>query len=323
MRKRKWWLGNVTKKIGIVGARGYVGEELIGLIAAHPRMTLGFAASRSMAGSLVGSGVTEGLVYSDASVETVAAWDADAVVLATPDGAAAAYAAVLGGRVVLDLSSDHRFDDRWVYGLSEHNGSALHGAERISNPGCYATAMQLALGPILEIVDGTPHGFGVSGYSGAGVTPSERNDVEMLSGGVTPYRLVGHTHEGEITRHLGRGVRFTPSVGAFFRGITLVVQGRLCRRLDSERLTDRLRAAYPVGGLVDVVHGTPRVQDVVGTPRARVGGVCVSADGFDFAMVCVIDNLLKGAASQAVQNLNLAFGFERDLSLQSAEKAVV
>ena len=315
-------LADAMKTVGIVGARGYVGAELIRLIDAHPGMRLGFAASRALIGRPVEHAGAGGLVYADSDVASVAASDVDAVVLAVPDGAAGVYAGALDGRLVLDLSSDFRFDDDWVYGLSEHNGDALRGAKRVSNPGCYATAVQLALRPIMDLVDGTAHSFGVSGYSGAGTTPSPRNDVSKLEGGVSPYKLVGHTHEREVSRHLGRAVRFSPSVGAFFRGITVTAQGRLAEPSGFEALLDRLRVAYAGCGLVEVGEGMPRVQDVVGTARARVGGVAVSADGMDFAMVCVIDNLMKGAASQAVQNLNLAMGFERDMSLVD-EKAMV
>lgn len=313
---------DAIKTVGIVGARGYVGAELIGLIAAHPGLRLGFAASRALVGRAVEHAGAGGLAYSDSDVGSVAASDVDAVVLAVPDGAAGVYAEALAGRLVLDLSSDFRFDDTWVYGLSEHNGAALRGATRIANPGCYATAVQLALGPILDQVDGSAHAFGVSGYSGAGTTPSERNDPEVLAGGVSPYRLVGHTHEREVSRHLGRGVRFSPSVGAFFRGITVTVQARLSEPTGADALQDRLRGTYAGCGLVDVIEGMARVQDVVGTPGAQIGGVTVSEDGMDIALVCVIDNLLKGAASQAVQNLNLAFGWARDRSLVGVEQGV-
>ncbi|MEM9372961.1 MAG: N-acetyl-gamma-glutamyl-phosphate reductase [Planctomycetota bacterium] len=311
-------MADEIRTVGIVGARGYVGAELIGLVASHPRLRLAFAASRSLAGRAVEIPGAEGLVYSEAAVEAVAGLDADAVVLATPDGAAGAYADALGGRIVLDLSSDHRFDDTWAYGLSEHNGKALREAERISNPGCYATAVQLALSPLLGMIEGTPHAFGVSGYSGAGTTPSARNDLALLEGGVSPYKLVGHTHEREVSRHLGRTVRFSPGVGPFFRGITAVVQARARTPIDEEDVLQTLLDAYASCSLIEVVERTPRVQDVVGLPAARVGGVVVSEDRRDFGLVCVIDNLLKGAASQAVQNLNLAFGFERDESLSVA-----
>ena len=302
-----------TLSIGIVGARGYVGSELIGLIARHPSFRLAFAASRSQAGRPVTAGGDSGvdLRFVDAGPEEVRRFGADAVVLAVPDGATGEYVGALGGSVVLDLSADHRFDDAWVYGLTEHNPDALGGATRISNPGCYATAVQLALRPLMPLLDGQAHAFGVSGYSGAGTTPSPRNDPKLLANGVTPYKLVGHTHEREVSRHLGASVRFSPHVAPYFRGITVTVQARLAAPRTPEELTRCFVDAYGGSALIRVLGDrTPRVQDIAGDPGAEIGGIAVGGDGRDVAVVCTIDNLLKGAASQAVQNLNLAFGLD-------------
>lgn len=303
-----------TYSVGIVGARGYVGAELLGLIARHPRLRLAYAASRSQAGQPVPA--VAGATFVDAGAGEVGAMGADAVVLAVPDGATGEYVAALGDAVVLDLSADHRFDDAWVYGLSEHNAGSLRGARRISNPGCYATAVQLALRPLLGQIEGVPHAFGVSGYSGAGTTPSPRNDPAVLADGVTPYKLVGHTHEREVSRHLGTAVRFSPHVAPFFRGITVTVQARLREAATVESLTRRYVDAYGGSRLIRVLgERTPRVQEIAGDPGAEIGGITVGGDGRDVAVVATVDNLLKGAASQAVQNLNLAFGLDSELGL--------
>ncbi len=311
-----------TYSIGIVGARGYVGAELIGLIAHHPNLRLAFAASRSQAGQPVpvgaglGSGEVGELRFVDAGPDEIAGLGADAVVLAVPDGATEAYVRALGETVVLDLSADHRFDDAWAYGLTEHNEAVLRGAKRISNPGCYATAVQLAVRPLLGLLDGTPHGFGVSGYSGAGTTPSPRNDPKLLADGITPYKLVNHTHEREVSRHLGTPVRFSPHVAPYFRGITVTVQARLSEPGSIDTLTRRYVDAYGQSRLIRVLgERTPRVQDIAGDPGAEIGGITLGPDGRDLAVVCTVDNLLKGAASQAVQNLNLAFGLPSEAGL--------
>lgn len=307
-------------RVGIVGARGYAGSEFAALIAAHPVFRLSFAASRSQAGeTLEIPGVDtddDPIVMIDADPGTVAAQDADAVVLAVPDGATDPYVERLGETVVLDLSADHRFDDGWAYGLSERDHARVAGSKRISNPGCYATAVQLAAYPILSLIEGPIHAFGVSGYSGAGTTPSERNDPERLGGGVTPYKVAGHTHEREIARHLGRGARFSPCVAPYFRGIVATVQATLREGVGASDVIAALESAYAQSVLVRVA-GTaiPRVQDIVCDPGAVVGGVTVGASGRDLALVCTIDNLLKGAASQAVQNLNAAFGLPSELGL--------
>lgn len=258
--------------------------------------------------------------FVDAGPEEIASLGADAVVLAVPDGATGAYTDRLGGTVILDLSADHRFDDTWIYGLSEHNSERLRGAVRISNPGCYATAVQLAVRPLLDLIEGTPHAFGVSGYSGAGTTPSPRNDPVMLADGVTPYKLVNHTHEREVSRHLGIPVRFSPHVAPFFRGITVTVQARLATPGSIEGLVRRFAEHYGDSRLIRVLgERTPRVQDIAHDPGAEIGGMTLGPDGRDLALVCTIDNLLKGAASQAVQNLNLAFGLEPETGLHRAD----
>jgi N-acetyl-gamma-glutamyl-phosphate reductase len=313
-----------ARSVGVVGARGYVGAELLGLLSGHPHLEPVFACSRSSAGEWVADkvgGAPAGLRFEDLAPEDVASAGADAVVLCLPDGEAAGWVsavdAVAPGIVVLDVSADHRFDSRWTYGLAEHARPEIAPATRISNPGCYATAAQLALRPLLGSLAETPHCFGVSGYSGAGRTLSPRNDLAMLDGGVTPYKLVHHTHEREISRHLGRAVRFSPHVAPFFRGIVLTVQARLDAATDAGALRDRFASAYAAAPMVEVREEMPRAQDVAGSDSAMVGGFSVNPERADeVALVAVIDNLGKGAAGQAVQNLNLALGLPETAGLR-------
>ncbi len=300
--------------VGIVGARGYAGAELIGLINRHPFLSLAYAASRSRAGQPVPG--AEGRALVSADPEHVASLDADAVVLAVPDGTTSAYTSLLGDRVVVDLSSDHRFDDAWVYGLSEFNAARLARATRISNPGCYATALQLASRPLLPLIEGPIHAFGVSGYSGAGTTPSDRNNPQLLADGVTPYKPVGHTHEREAAHHLRHPVRFTPCVAPYFRGISLTIQARAKQPTALQTLHALYERAYEGSPMIAVLgERVPRVQDIAHDPGARIGGITLGADGRSIAAVCVIDNLLKGASSQALQNLNLALGLDINTGL--------
>jgi hypothetical protein len=186
------------------------------------------------------------------SPEAVAAWPVDVVVLALPNGHAPAYAALARPDVVvIDLSADHRFDPAWVYGLPERTRDRVANARRIANPGCYATGIQLGLGPLLPHLAGPPHVFGVSGYSGAGTTPSPRNDPARLHDNMLPYALTGHVHEREASAQLGRPVHFMPHVGAWFRGISLTISAPLARTLrprrPARRIPERLRrrAAHP------------------------------------------------------------------------------
>ena len=303
-------------KLGIVGARGYVGSELIQLIEAHPNFELAFAASRSDAGQPVPDAPL--ISYIDAAPETVAQQDVDALILAVPDGATEAYCNSNNAPIILDLSSDHRFDDSWTYGLSELNSDAIRTAKHISNPGCYATALQLLAAPIRQLTSSPIHAFGVSGYSGAGTTPSDRNNPEMLKDGVTPYKIVGHTHERECSRHLNHAIRFSPHVAPYFRGITLTLQAELNSPSSLDAIETLYHQQYDGHDLINVINElTPRVQDIANQPGAILGAFTLSEDKTKFAAVSVIDNLLKGAASQAIQNLNLALGLEMNTGLQA------
>src|SRR5690606_13003655 len=161
--------------LGIVGARGHTGSELIRMIQAHPGFELAFVSSRELDGQRVADhnpGYAGELRFESLGADAVAAKGADAVILALPNGKAAPFVAALDAArpdtVIVDLSADYRFDEGWYYGLPELTRARGAGQSRISNPGCYATAMQLAITPLLDRLAGPPQCFGVSGYSGAG-----------------------------------------------------------------------------------------------------------------------------------------------------------
>jgi len=311
----------VTARIAVVGARGYTGAELLPLILAHPELELAWVGSRKHAGepvSTVIDGLASTLSFEAPSPERVAELDVEALVLALPNGLSKDYLAPLKEEVVvIDLSADHRFDDRWAYGLPELFRERLAGARRIANPGCYATAAQLALHPLKAHLSGPPRIFGVSGYSGAGTTPSPRNDPEQLRDNLMPYGLVGHVHEREIGHHLGRPVHFMPHVASFFRGITLTIDLALDEPLDAEAITERLSDRYRDEPLVRVQREAPLVRDNAGRHHATLGGV--TAQGTRAVVVATIDNLLKGAATQALQNLALALGLDERGGLPPSE----
>jgi N-acetyl-gamma-glutamyl-phosphate reductase len=248
-------------------------------------------------------------------------YPADACVLALPNGFSAGFVAALDERkpdtVVVDLSADHRFDADWAYGQPERFSDLLTASTRIANPGCYATAAQLSLAPLLDQLAGTPVIFGVSGYSGAGKTPSRKNDPQVLADNLLPYALTDHVHEKEITHHIGREVRFLPHVAPFFRGISLTIAAELKDVLSSDELLLRFREFFAGNSLVDVRSGIPEVAEVRGTHNLILGGFSTSkVNPHRIALVAVLDNLLKGAATQAVQNLNLAFGLDAMTGLE-------
>jgi N-acetyl-gamma-glutamyl-phosphate reductase common form len=309
-------------RIGLVGARGYVGREIVAILAKHPRFAIAFVASRTQAGKPVAEhlpGAPEGLFFEDLGPDAVAQKGADAVVLALGNGEAKPYVAAIDrdaqGTVIVDVSADHRFDDAWIWGLPEIvDRSRLRGARRIANPGCYASATALALAPVRTLLDGPAHAFGVSGYSGAGATPSPRNDVELLRDNLMPYSLVGHLHEREVSRHVAP-VRFMPHVAPFFRGITMTVSLTLSEPNEAAALHALYAERYANEPLVRVTSDIPLVRDAANHPHATIGGFAVDPSGKRAVVISTLDNLLKGAASQAVQNLNLAFDLPETLGI--------
>lgn len=305
----------MTLSVGLVGARGHVGAELIRLIDRHPALDLGFVLSRELAGQAVSSvhpEVSCALRYEDASPGTLAGRAVQAVILALPNGAAAPYVDAIEREspdtVIVDLSADYRFDPSWYYGLPELTRARAPGRRRISNPGCYATAMQLALAPMLDRLQGPAQCFGVSGYSGAGTSPSDRNDPAKLHDNLMPYALVGHLHEREVTHQLGHAVEFMPHVAAHFRGITMTVNMHFADPLSPAEIRDRYRGRYRDEALVQLVGEAPWVSRIAGRHGVEIGGFSLDADGRRLVAVATLDNLLKGAATQAMQNLNLALG---------------
>ena len=309
--------------IGLVGARGHAGAELLHLIAAHPELMLAFAVSREWAGRKVNEispDILDEAIFEALDPAEVARRRADVVVLALPDGAGDPYVAAIQKsapeKIIVDLSADYRFDDSWVYGLPELFRHRIAGKRRIANPGCYATALQLAVAPMLERLAGPPSIFGVSGYSGAGTAPSPRNDVGRLKDNLMPYRLVGHNHEREASRHLGHPVRFTPHVHPAFRGLTITAHLPLKSVMTAAEVKDVYVKAYDHEKLVRVQDEPPELKDDAGFPGGIIGGFAVGES--HAVVVAAEDNLLKGAAVQAIQNVNLALGLDEFIGLPLA-----
>lgn len=303
--------------VGIVGARGYTGSELIRLLAAHPRIELAFVSSRELDGQRVADhneAYHGELRYESLGPEAVAAKGVDAVVLALPNGKGEPFVAALDaaapGTVIVDLSADYRFDNSWYYGLPELTRARYAGQKRISNPGCYATAMQLAIAPLLSQLAGPPTCFGVSGWSGAGTTPSDKNNPELLRDNLMPYALTNHVHEREVSTQLGVPVEFMPHVAPHFRGITMTVNLWLQQPRSREEIVALYQQRYANEPLVEVIDEAPWVSRIAGKHGVQIGGFTMAPGNKRVVVVATIDNLLKGAATQALQNLNRALGLD-------------
>ena len=303
--------------LGIVGARGYTGTELIRLLAAHPHIELAFVSSRELAGQRVADhndAYRGELRYENLDADAVAAKGVDAVILALPNGKAGPFVAALDAArpdtVIVDLSADYRFDNSWYYGLPELTRNRYDGQKRISNPGCYATAMQLAITPLLSQLAGPPVCFGVSGWSGAGTTPSDKNNPELLRDNLMPYALTNHVHEREVGTQLGVPVEFMPHVAPHFRGITMTVNLWLQQPLKREEIVALYTQRYADEPLVEIVDEAPWVSRIAGQHGVQIGGFTLAPGNKRVVLVATIDNLLKGAATQALQNLNRALGLD-------------
>ena len=301
----------------IVGARGHTGSELLPLLWKHPNFKVSAVGSGSAVGDPIKAHIESmadcPLAFSSITPDSLAQFPADAYVLALPNGHAAGFVAAVEQQnpnaVVVDLSADYRFDDNWAYGQPERFADQIRVSRRIANPGCYATGAYLALAPVIADVVETPVAFGVSGYSGAGKTPSRKNDPNVLQDNLLPYKLTDDVHEKEVSHQLGRDIRLLPHVAPFFRGISLTVAAELESPQNVECLLERFQAFYAGSELIRVQADIPEVTEVRGTHNVVIGGFTVSAKNpRRISIVAVLDNLLKGAATQAIQNLNLAFG---------------
>lgn len=306
-------------RLALIGARGYTGSELLRLLLGHRQIELALAMSASQDGLPITAEVPEwpdpDQCFTTLAPEQVGTVDAGVWVLALPNGASSAWVEAIEAAhpdaIILDLGADYRFDTDWVYGLTEFNRKPLAGARRIANPGCYATGGQFGLMPIRDLLISPPVIFGVSGHSGAGRTPGPRNDPQRLADNLIPYALCGHVHETEIGSHLGRPVRFHPHVATFFRGISLTISVDLSEPLSNDAILALYRGAYDHEPLIRIEADIPEIRTLAPRTGLAIGGFSVDPrDTHRMSFVVVLDNLLKGAASQALQNINLALGLD-------------
>ncbi|MBI5366596.1 MAG: N-acetyl-gamma-glutamyl-phosphate reductase [Planctomycetes bacterium] len=313
----------MTYRIGIVGASGYTGFELIRLLAAHPQVELAALHSASMAGRPVRDlypDFTGDHRFAELSVEELDRRGLDLVFLAMPDGYARAAAPRLAARMrVVDLSRDFRADADVVYGLPEFFRERIRGARLVANPGCYVTSCLLAARPLVAaglvrhaIFDAK------SGWSGAGRTPSYTNDPKNHAGNLIPYKLTQHKHVEEIRRFLETQVSFTPHVLPLFRGILTTAHLLLARPAEAARARAVVAAAYAGERFVQVLDRVPELRDSQGTNRCALGGFEADDTG-RLVVISTIDNLLKGASGQAVQNMNLMLGLDEGMGLEGLD----
>jgi N-acetyl-gamma-glutamyl-phosphate reductase/acetylglutamate kinase len=313
--KSKDW----PSKVALIGARGYTGQALIDLLNRHPNMDLRHVSSRELAGKKLEGYTKRNITYENLSPEDVKKMaekgEIDCWVMALPNGVCKPFVDAINeagksDALIVDLSADYRFDSSWTYGLPERvDRRKIADATRIANPGCYATAAQLGIAPLLEFIGGQPTVFGVSGYSGAGTKPSPKNDVKNLENNLIPYSLTDHIHEREISAQLGTDVAFIPHVAVWFQGIHHTISIPLNRTMTSRDIRNIYQDRYAGEKLVKITGESPLVKAISGKHGVEIGGFAVHSSGKRVVVNATIDNLLKGAATQCLQNMNLALGY--------------
>ena len=324
-----------TVRVGVAGATGYAGVELIRLLARHPSVSL--AAAMGSKGSEPRRVPALNRIW-DAPVEPLdldrlAALDA--VFLAVPDTLSAEVGPALAARgpKVFDLSGAFRLRDRtlrqrWyphspdpalsvAYGLPERHRAELPLAQLIACAGCYPTAAILSLQPLVAagllepgiIIDAK------SGVSGAGKTPTERTHFSEIHGSMAAYGVFTHRHAAEIEQEVGAPVVFVPHLVPLDRGILETIYARLRDGAGAADVQGALEAAYAGSPFVRLTgQDLPEIKHVAHTNFCDIGWR-ISPDGRQLVMVACIDNLVKGAAGQAIQNFNVAFGFPEATAL--------
>ncbi|KAG6908293.1 hypothetical protein DXG01_005394 [Tephrocybe rancida] len=331
-----------VKRVGLIGARGYTGQALTTLLSGHPHIDLTHVSSRQLAGYPLKGYTKSAIDYTNLSHEDVEqmekSGEVDAWIMALPNGVCKPFVDAVdrgaAGRqgdksVIVDLSADYRFEKGWTYGLPELYGrESVRASKRISNPGCYATSAQMLIAPLINHVAGLPTFFGLSGYSGAGTLPATDPDgrpttlpkvtPESLKHGVKPYSLTDHIHEREAGFHLSEllpsgatplKVAFIPAVAPWFSGIISTVSIPLNGKLTAREVIALFEEKYSGDKLVRIIKEVPQLPDIENKHTWTVGGFQVHSEGNRVVIVGGLDNLLKGAATQCVQNLNLALGY--------------
>ncbi len=326
-------------RVAVAGATGFAGQELIRLLARHPHVTIA-AATGSQATSTPRSLPALKRIWDGTVVPLDPAaltGQADVVFLALPEAASADLAPVLlsAGLRVIDLSGAFRLRDetsrsRWypatkslpagvAYGLTEFEADAIRTARLLSNPGCYPTASLLGLLPLQRAGLLLPGADVVidakSGISGAGKAASDRTHFSENHGSVAAYNPFGHRHTPEMEQALGRGVTFVPHLVPLDRGILASLYTRLVAGTTAAAVAAAYERAYADAPFVRLTGETlPEIKHVAHTNFCDVGWKVDEATGRVF-VVSVIDNLVKGAAGQAIQNFNVMFGLDQKAGL--------
>ena len=339
-------------KVAVVGGAGYAGGELLRLVLQHPEITEVVTTSRSQAGKPIADVHPALAMLTDARFAAHAPADAaqgmDVVFLSLEHGESGRLMGDVidaGPGMIVDIAADFRIQDgrlhqqyygahpapalvhRFTYGLADVLGTRLLGAKGIAAPGCFATAAQLALYAIAELpVAAPPSIFAVTGSSGAGITPRPTTHHPARAHNLFAYQPMAHRHEGEVVEQwrIWRGdpnasARLMTHAGPFVRGIHVTLHAHLTEPIapggtQVSPLQSIIAARFAGRPFVRITDAPPELTHVVGTNLALLHAVA-SPDGREVQVMCVIDNLIKGAGGQALQAMNLALGLDERAGL--------
>ena len=312
-------------KAGIIGGAGYTAGELIRILVNHPEAELAFVHSESSAGKYLYE-VHEGLLGDTAIrfTDTVDLSGIDVLFLCSAHGMSGEFWAshpYPEGLKVVDLAQDYRDESNgYVYGLPEWQGDKIKGASKVANPGCFATAIQLGLLPLAAagLLAGDVNVTAITGSTGAGVKPGATTHFSWRNDNVSTYKVFGHQHLIEINRNLGivqpgckASLNFVPMRGDFARGIFASIT--LDCPLNGEEAVALYKEFYADAAFTFVSASPVDLKQVVNTNKCIIA---LEKHGDKLAVSSVIDNLLKGASGQAVQNMNLIFGIPEKTGLK-------
>jgi N-acetyl-gamma-glutamyl-phosphate reductase len=313
-------------KVGVIGGAGYTAGELLRILVHHPAVEIVFVNSSSNAGNPVVD-VHSGLIGETDLIFTseLPFGEVDALFLCSAHGDSKKFMDnndVPAAVKIIDLSTDYRAKSPhhdFVYGLPELNREDIRKATRIANPGCFATAIQLAIFPLAAagLLTDEIHVNAITGSTGAGVKPSDTSHFSWRNNNISIYKPFGHQHLGEIGQSLrqlqagfSKAVNFIPVRGNFARGIYVTAYTQCSLSLDDAK--ELYKDFYKDAAFTFVVDKNPDMKQVVNTNK---GIVYLEKHGDKLLIVSMIDNLLKGASGQAVQNLNLMFGLDEKAGL--------
>lgn len=313
-------------KVGIIGASGYTGYELIKILSNHKKVELVALNSNSYAGKKVKDlypDFNENLKFTNYSIKEINQMNLDVIFLAVPHKTAMQFVPKLNCKII-DLSADYRFKNpkeyekiygikhtdkktKSAYGLPELFKDKIKKAKVIANPGCYATGMILSAFPIQKFANYIVYDC-KSGWSGAGKSSIYAKDSSVIKDNIMAYKLTKHRHKYEVNQFIKTKISFTPHVIDTFQGMMITTHVLLKNKEDAKKIKKLYKDFYKKCPFIEITDNAPDLHSVQGTNKLIIGGFEIDENN-QLVIITVLDNLIKGASGQAVQNMNLMLDF--------------